>query len=94
MRVGDPESNRMKQTRSENHQRKPRDHDQQRQYECAEVVLVEPTGAETLIVVQVGTTRVQALFKERHRFKPGDRIWLKPDLSAVHVFDVASGQRL
>ena len=60
----------------------------------AEVVLVEPTGAETLIVVQVGATRVQALFKERHRFKPGDRIWLKPDLSAVHVFDVASGQRL
>jgi len=60
----------------------------------AEVVLVEPTGAETLIVVQVGTTRVQALFKERHRFKPGDRIWLRPDLSAVHVFDLASGQRV
>ena len=60
----------------------------------AEVVLVEPTGAETLIVVQVGASRVQALFKERHRFKPGDRIWLKPDLAAVHVFDLASGQRV
>jgi multiple sugar transport system ATP-binding protein len=61
---------------------------------AAEVVLVEPTGAETLIVVQIGVTRVQALFKERHRFKPGDRIWLKPDMPAVHVFDADSGQRL
>ncbi|HLI11833.1 MAG TPA: sn-glycerol-3-phosphate ABC transporter ATP-binding protein UgpC [Alphaproteobacteria bacterium] len=60
----------------------------------AEVVLVEPTGAETLIVCQIGNARVQALFKERHRFKPGERIWLRPDLDTVHLFDSESGRRV
>jgi multiple sugar transport system ATP-binding protein len=60
----------------------------------AEVVLVEPTGAETLIVCQIGSARVQALFKERHRFKPGEQIWLRPELDAIHLFDVATGRRL
>jgi multiple sugar transport system ATP-binding protein len=61
---------------------------------AAEVVLVEPTGAETLIVAQIGSARVQALFKERHRFRPGDRIWLRPDTGAVHLFDAEGGHRL
>jgi len=61
---------------------------------AAEVVLVEPTGAETLVVCQIGHARVQALFKERHGFKPGARIWLKPALEAVHLFDQESGRRL
>ncbi|MFI4986661.1 MAG: ABC transporter ATP-binding protein [Alphaproteobacteria bacterium] len=61
---------------------------------AAEVVLVEPTGAETLIVCQLGGVRVQALFKERHRFKPGERIRLMPALDAVHLFDRESGRRL
>ena len=61
---------------------------------AAEVVLVEPTGAETLIVAQIGAARVQALFKERHRFKPGDRIRLSAHPDAVHLFDAEGGARI
>ena len=38
--------------------------------------------------------RVEAVFRERHRLDPGDRISLAPQLDAVHVFDRASGRRL
>jgi multiple sugar transport system ATP-binding protein len=60
----------------------------------AEVVVVEPTGAETLVVTRIAGADLSAIFRERHRLNPGDRIGLAPDLSAVHVFDKASGRRL
>jgi multiple sugar transport system ATP-binding protein len=60
----------------------------------AEVVVVEPTGAETLVVTRVAGSDLSAIFRERHRLNPGDRIGLAPDLSSVHVFDKASGRRL
>jgi multiple sugar transport system ATP-binding protein len=37
---------------------------------------------------------VIAVFRERHDFKPGDKIRLKPDPRLVHLFDAPSGQRL
>ena len=37
---------------------------------------------------------VIAVFRERHRFKPGDKIRLKPDPRLVHLFDEPTGQRL
>jgi multiple sugar transport system ATP-binding protein len=60
----------------------------------AQVVVVEPTGAETLVVTRVAGSDLSAIFRERHRLNPGDRIGLAPDLSSVHVFDKASGRRL
>ena len=33
------------------------------------------------------------MFRERHQFKPGDKIRLKPDPRLVHLFDEATGQR-
>lgn len=60
----------------------------------AEVVVVEPTGAETLVVSRLGGGEVQAVFRERHKLTPGDKIGLAPDLNHVHLFDKASGQRL
>ena len=59
-----------------------------------DVVVVEPTGAETLIVSRLAGTEIEAVFRERHRLNPGDRIGLAPQLGAVHVFDKATGQRL
>ena len=35
-----------------------------------------------------------AAFRERHPFKPGETIRLKPDPRLVHLFDAQSGQRL
>src|SRR4051812_13529034 len=59
-----------------------------------DVVVVEPTGSETLVVSRLAGDEIEAVFRERHRLNPGDRISLAPQLGAVHVFDKATGQRL
>jgi multiple sugar transport system ATP-binding protein len=59
-----------------------------------QVVVVEPTGAEILVVTRWAGQDIQAVFKDRHPFKPDDAISLSPDLDHVHVFDKQSGQRL
>jgi len=46
------------------------------------------------VVAKLGDEEVIAVFRERHQFKPGDKIRLKPDPRLVHLFDGASGQRL
>jgi multiple sugar transport system ATP-binding protein len=60
----------------------------------AQVVVVEPTGAEILVFCRVAGKEVQVAFKERHAFRPGDQIRLRPNLEALHLFDAQSGQRL
>jgi multiple sugar transport system ATP-binding protein len=59
-----------------------------------DVVVVEPTGSETLVVSRLAGNEIEAVFRERHRLNPGDRISLAPQLGAVHAFDKATGQRL
>jgi multiple sugar transport system ATP-binding protein len=60
----------------------------------AEIQVVEPTGSETQLVAKLGGQEVFAVFRERHQFKPGDHVRLKPDLRLVHLFDQATGKRL
>jgi multiple sugar transport system ATP-binding protein len=60
----------------------------------AEIVVVEPTGSETQVVAKLGGEEIIAVFRERHRFNPGDRIRLKPDARLVHLFDESTGRRL
>src|SRR5499427_1856054 len=60
----------------------------------AEIQVVEPTGSETQLVARLGGQDVLAVFRERHRFNPGDRVRLKPDIGLVHLFDRATGKRL
>ena len=60
----------------------------------AEVVVVEPMGAEAELVVKVGETPFTVLAHGRSSAKPGDRISLKPDGQCAHVFDAATGKRL
>jgi len=60
----------------------------------AEVVVVEPTGADILISTRFAGSEAHAVFRERHVLRPGDRIHLAPDLGAVHIFDKVSGQRI
>ena len=59
---------------------------------AAEVVVVEPTGADTLIFCKVGGVDVTAVVRERHDFHPGKALRLKPRLT--YVFDPSSGARL
>ncbi|MDG4898336.1 sn-glycerol-3-phosphate ABC transporter ATP-binding protein UgpC [Mesorhizobium sp. WSM4976] len=58
------------------------------------VSVVEPTGSETLVFVRFGEGEMVALFRERHDFKPGDALKLKPRLDQVHLFDAETGRRL
>ncbi|UCI05385.1 ABC transporter ATP-binding protein [Mesorhizobium sp. B1-1-8] len=58
------------------------------------VSVVEPTGSETLVFVRFGEGDMVALFRERHDFKPGDTLKLRPRLDHVHLFDAATGKRL
>jgi len=57
-------------------------------------IVVEPTGAETELVVQVGDARIDLRIHGRPTVNPGDKITLTIDPSNVHVFDRTSGQRL
>ena len=58
----------------------------------AEVVIVEPTGADTQIFCKLAGTDVTAVVRERHDFRPGESIRLKPQLT--YLFDPSSGARL
>jgi len=58
----------------------------------AEVVVVEPTGADTQIFCKVDGVDVTAVVRERHAFHPGEAVRLKPKLT--YLFDAASGNRL
>jgi multiple sugar transport system ATP-binding protein len=60
----------------------------------AEVVVVEPTGAEILVFTHLAGQEVAVVFKERHKFRPGDKISLAPHAGTVHMFDQESGERL
>ncbi len=59
-----------------------------------EVVVVEPTGSETLLAVKAGGREMTCLFRERVLPKPGETIRIRPDPSLVHAFDGETGQRI
>jgi len=59
-----------------------------------EVVVVEPTGADTQLYCRFRGQEVTATIDDRTDCRPGDRISLAPDLRRAHLFDAASGRRL
>jgi len=61
---------------------------------AAKVVVVEPTGAETEMLVQVGDAQFVVVLHGRTDANPGDTVQLQVEPSGVHLFDSASGQRL
>ena len=60
----------------------------------AEVSVVEPTGADTQVFTKCVAGELSAIFRERHDFHPGARIFLAPAPETIHVFDAATGKRL
>jgi len=61
---------------------------------ACEIAVVEPTGADTQVIARCAAGELVASFRERHHFRPGDRINLAASPLALHVFDAASGARL
>ena len=43
----------------------------------AEIVVVEPTGSETQVFAKLGGEEIVAVFRERHKFEPGDKVRLQ-----------------
>ena len=60
----------------------------------AEVVVVEPTGADTQLFCRFNGQEVTSLVRDRVDCRAGDRIGLVPDVARAHLFDAASGARL
>jgi multiple sugar transport system ATP-binding protein len=60
----------------------------------AVIQIVEPTGSEIQVSAKLGGEDIIAVFRERHQFKPGDKVRLKPDPRLVHLFDETTGKRL
>ena len=60
----------------------------------AKISVVEPTGSETTVVLRFGESEIVALFRERHVFRPGDLLYLRPRKDLVHLFDPQSGRRV
>ena len=60
----------------------------------AEVVVVEPTGADTQLFCRFNGQEVTSLVRDRVDCRAGDRIGLVPDIARAHIFDVATGARL
>ncbi len=76
---------------------------------AAQVVVVEPTGAETELLLQIGrgnligeagvaangqAQQLTLVLHGRTSAQPGDTVYLAIDAAKAHVFDGASGQRL
>jgi multidrug efflux pump subunit AcrB len=61
---------------------------------AAEVIVVEPTGAETELLVDVGGQQLTVVMHGRTAVRPGDGVKLALDVAKCHVFDSASGSRI
>jgi multiple sugar transport system ATP-binding protein len=61
---------------------------------AATVAVVEPTGAETHIVLRMGSKDITAVFRERIEARPGEVMHLSAKPALVHMFDTASGDSL
>ena len=59
-----------------------------------EVVVVEPTGADTQVFSKIAGVEVTSVFRDRHAFRPGEMVRLRPDPTRAHLFDAATGVRL
>ena len=59
-----------------------------------EVMVVEPTGSETHLVIRSDGRDFVSIVRERQLFKPGQKVAMSADASRIHVFDRVSGQRV
>jgi multiple sugar transport system ATP-binding protein len=60
----------------------------------AKVIVVEPTGAETELLLQVGTEKIIVVVHGRTQAQPGEMVGLGIAAAKTHLFDNQSGARL
>ena len=60
----------------------------------ASVVVVEPTGSETQVLLRIGDQSVIAAFRDRVTARPGEVLPISPDPTLIHLFDRQTGRRV
>ena len=60
----------------------------------AEILTVEPTGSETQVVARFAGQDIIGAFRERIVARPGESLTIRPESSAIHLFDAESGKRI
>jgi multiple sugar transport system ATP-binding protein len=60
----------------------------------AKVIVVEPTGAETELLLEVGGTRIVTVMHGRTDAKPDDIVQLHINANKAHIFEAQTGKRL
>jgi multiple sugar transport system ATP-binding protein len=60
----------------------------------ARVVVVEPTGSETQVVVEIDGHLMTCLLRERISIHRGESVHIRPNPAQGHLFDGETGQRL
>jgi multiple sugar transport system ATP-binding protein len=58
------------------------------------VIVIEPTGSETQVVVECCGQEMVCVFRERIAAEPGATLRIKPDAALVHLFDEETGRRI
>jgi multiple sugar transport system ATP-binding protein len=60
----------------------------------ATVAVIEPTGAETHVMLRHNKQDITAAVRNRVTLSAGDHVALEPNTTLAHLFDKQSGQRL
>jgi multiple sugar transport system ATP-binding protein len=60
----------------------------------ARVIVVEPTGSETQVILRAGEVDISVVCRERISAAPGDILHLRSTTTNVHIFDEETGKRL
>jgi len=60
----------------------------------AKVIVVEPTGAETELLLEVGQSQMIVVMHGRTQVQPDEQVRLRIDPDKTHLFDSASGGRM
>jgi multiple sugar transport system ATP-binding protein len=61
---------------------------------AAKVEVIEPTGADTMLMCSLGGHELTVVVRDRVTLRPGDPVRLAPMAEKLHVFDAASGKSL
>ena len=61
---------------------------------AARVEVIEPTGADTMLMCSLGAQELVVVVRDRVSLRPGDPVRLAPSPDKLHVFDAADGASL
>ena len=57
-------------------------------------MVVEQTGAETLLLLDMHGQKLTYLGRERLHVRPGETVRVLPDFARLHIFDARTSRRL